>query len=58
MDGDELLLEAWCEGCELGFDLWGVTTDDGHTFAIEPSRLRCPTCLKPADAVQPKENLS
>lgn len=55
---EPVLLEAWCEGCEAGFDLWGET--DGRTVRVAPPDLACPNCLIPVAVsdITPKESLA
>jgi hypothetical protein len=57
---EPVLLEATCATCNLVFDLWGETENDGRTFRVERHRLACPNCLTPVDLtdIYPKESLA
>lgn len=60
MAPEPVLLEAWCEGCDLGFDLWGETSNDARTFQVPADALGCPNCLIPValSDINPKESLA
>jgi hypothetical protein len=57
---ETVLLEAFCRVCDLAYDLWAETSNDGQTFQIDGRHIHCPNCLTPVAArdIKPKESLA